>query len=390
MNVFKLNHVKMGGGKVRGFTLVELLVVIAIIGILIALLLPAVQAAREAARRMSCTNKIKQIGLALHNHLDAHKKFPANYGSMEGRFKADTAAPNNDPRQAFAGTSVFLMPFMEMNALYEAFNSLNVLVAADPWRAPWQVAAYQNGGPYDSFICPSSGAQKSGTNSPNSYVYSAGDALWALDAGGVDGPAMTVGHYVADRTMFFKTQRKGLGEVSDGTSNTVAISECLTPASASGREVRANVAVDDGTTANMWTGTPTGNGRPFRCMTGLVKVDRLTFDSTHLHADATSVRTRGLIFTKGSWIDNCFSTMNPPNSPMCVRRDNSWGVLPPGSNHTGGVNVGYFDGSVTFISDTINCNSGTDNDPVAVKNGKSPFGVWGALGTPSGGESTSL
>ena len=95
-------NIKMRGGSLRGFTLVELLVVIAIIGILIALLLPAVQAAREAARRMQCTNQLKQLGLAVHNFHDAYK-----------------GTPPLSLGEARASLFVFLMPFAEQAQLYD-------------------------------------------------------------------------------------------------------------------------------------------------------------------------------------------------------------------------------------------------------------------------------
>jgi prepilin-type N-terminal cleavage/methylation domain-containing protein len=98
------------------FTLVELLVVIAIIGILIALLLPAVQAAREAARRMSCSNKIKQQALAIHNYHDAHNAFPMN-GDGWGPLSSSTP-PNRDSMQ-HVSIWVFILPFIEQNSLYE-------------------------------------------------------------------------------------------------------------------------------------------------------------------------------------------------------------------------------------------------------------------------------
>ncbi|MGL4943387.1 MAG: DUF1559 domain-containing protein [Thermoguttaceae bacterium] len=109
----------------RGFTLVELLVVIAIIGVLVALLLPAVQAAREAARRMQCSNNLKQIGLAVHNFHDARKGVPpstvgyvggANYNGMPGTPTAITHKPN-------ASFWVLILPYMEQQALYDLVSS---------------------------------------------------------------------------------------------------------------------------------------------------------------------------------------------------------------------------------------------------------------------------
>jgi prepilin-type N-terminal cleavage/methylation domain-containing protein len=115
----RVSHVS---SKQRAFTLVELLVVIAIIGILIALLLPAVQAAREAARRSQCLNNLKQIGVALHNYHDTHKCFPPGYQG-DPRNDAAGCGTIDCPGTATAGLgwgwAVFILPFEEQGSLYD-------------------------------------------------------------------------------------------------------------------------------------------------------------------------------------------------------------------------------------------------------------------------------
>lgn len=354
-----------------GFTLVELLVVIAIIGVMVGLLLPAVQAAREAARRMQCSNNVKQISLALHNHHSTYGRFPAGGDSFAGRF--DDPDGSNGGR---CGTIVHLLPYLEQIALYEAIKRVVPLSLGAPWNVD---EVYQTD--LGNVQCPSNSGSTRHTDPTfggrtaalNSYVFSLGDGLWTQGhKPGGDAHRQTI-----SRGMFYREAKK-FSNCTDGTSNTAAVSECLSPTVRDGTDIRSNVARYDA----IWDGTP--HGVPFNCTNGLP----LAPDSNgRRFVDAHRSPTwRGVLFTSGWSSVNGFTTMTPPNSPMCHyggNPNNDWAVLPPVSNHPGGVNVGMLDGSVRFVSETIDC--GNPNAR-AVSSGPSPFGVWGAMGSPSGGE----
>jgi prepilin-type N-terminal cleavage/methylation domain-containing protein len=225
----------------RGFTLVELLVVIAIIGILIALLLPAVQAAREAARRSQCTNNMKQLGLALHNYLDAHKVFPPagiNYGWAYG-----TANPIRGSMLNASGW-VMALPFLEQQPLYDQYDfrfaacnytrnpptDLNTGATATLTTSAANATVVST--VLGAFNCPSDAYNPIMSDEPgttyNPYNGNTG-AKSSYDFSVRENDRGTHNDWVQQasntRYMFGENSDTGIQHVLDGTSNTVAINE---------------------------------------------------------------------------------------------------------------------------------------------------------------------
>ena len=215
-----------------GFTLIELLVVIAIIGILVALLLPAVQHAREAARRAQCKNNLKQLGLALHSYHDTHGLFPPSAITTirySGSCCVDYGAPN------ISGLTL-LLPYLEQTALYSQYN-FNGLPVQPGSGGQTCYGRLTNDAVDDVdipiFLCPSD---------PNTFVQNTG---WGMkledDCGGTNyifcAGTGTAWSFVRDnglgifspdlRGIFLANGNKGFRSVIDGSSNTLAMGEVL-------------------------------------------------------------------------------------------------------------------------------------------------------------------
>ncbi|MEA1950158.1 MAG: DUF1559 domain-containing protein [Planctomycetota bacterium] len=200
--------------KYRAFTLVELLVVIAIIGILIALLLPAVQAAREAARRLQCSNNIKQLALALHNYHSTHNVFPP--GGITKISSDVCPVVGNRTTDIGPPWSVMILPFLEDLARYETYD-FSRSFACTSWVTGAGNFAVQFK-PNAKLQCPSD--PNSGPDVPNTNYY-------ACQGGGAT-PWCRSGEY--DRVwfnngVFFNNSKIKIGDITDGTSKVVLLGE---------------------------------------------------------------------------------------------------------------------------------------------------------------------
>lgn len=285
-----------------GFTLVELLVVIAIIGVLIALLLPAVQAAREAARRMSCVNNQKQIGLALHNYHDVNLKFPPGVQAAWGH-----------------SWTLHVLPFMEQETLYEVcptpFNDSGWWDGTDS-RSIALASLAQT--PVPAFHCPSSptdviesrdinGLENRATN--NYLACAGGDAQ--TDNNGANGMDDSNGIFLAIRYNVSRPRETtNMAKITDGASNTVLLAE-------------AEYLVDADKGCNI--------------------CDRYLF--YHMNADSSN----------GSDFSEVLgSTFYPINSQ---EQNNAERELSYSSYHPTGINVCLADASVRFYAETIDINT---------------------------------
>jgi len=218
----------------RAFTLIELLVVIAIVGVLIGLVLPAVQKVREAANRLICKNNLKQVGLALHSYHSAHDSFPSGHASLllSPGWTMPAGMCNAYPPEGGPGWSFFatLLPYLEQDNLYRSINLL--LPIADAANASARRT------PVKTYICPSDtaprvvkittcGTPPQPTNTPVVLADGAACSYVGCLGGGIEtgNPIYACYEYQPFNGIFHRNSRIRVADVTDGTSNTIGVGE---------------------------------------------------------------------------------------------------------------------------------------------------------------------
>ncbi|MDR2755866.1 MAG: DUF1559 domain-containing protein [Planctomycetaceae bacterium] len=389
-----------------GFTLVELLVVIAIIAVLIGLLLPAVQAAREAARRMTCSNNLHQIGIAVHNYHDQYRKnLPA------GGF---AVCSNDKVRRRISGF-VSLLSFIEMTPLYERITSggyqceFNADTQSGNDAVGVDTTTYMTN-TISAWLCPSDGEGKVKGDAEQSrinYRFCYGDYpvhFNCLQAAAPTSPTAPPTAFPAfgstattfccvDRGAFAPQQWNGSQGITDGMSNTMLLSE----RSIAGENIRragAGIIVTGSGVPTTFANTvPAANATGTAVQT-CYNLKNGTEISTTI-PDSAIVKWSGRRWSDGAIAFTGFTAILPPNSTsgLAGNYEYSGGFISPSSYHSGGVQVCMADASVRFMSDNIDY-QGLNGNTVAnagyntfIEFGKSYHGVWGALGSRAGGES---
>ncbi len=343
----------------QGFTLIELLVAIVIIALLIALLLPAVQAAREAAHRTQCLNHLKQIGIALHSYHSINDVFPMGMSRTTMKYPAWPLPPPALQGWVDWSPLAAILPQMEQSQIFNACNFMWNPQSLDGSPAS-DINATARNTVLASFLCPSDPGRD--PTMLNSYHASMGPT-------GEVNPINPTG-------LFGKWVAYGIRDCTDGTSCTISFSEALRGDSNAGNSYRGNMVtqVADSTPSievnNVATLPLSAVFQAFRNCS-----DTYFAGNDHVQTD------RGYRWTDGRAGYTLFTTIAVPNDPLfplngCrIDVEYAWSdsqqITPATSQHPGGVNVLFADGSTRFVLNSI---------------GRS---TWWALGTRAGSEAIS-
>ncbi|MFV0445058.1 MAG: DUF1559 domain-containing protein [Planctomycetaceae bacterium] len=338
------------------FTLIELLVVIAIIAILVALLLPAVQQVREAARKAQCQDQLHNLAIAVMNYEGTFKGLPP------GLTGENTGTAHNSGRLSpYFG----LLPFIEQKPLYDQIRG-----AAGQGQQPWTNNEMTH--PWwradiEVLQCPSDPPPDRDLGKVN-YVVNKGDRTTELENREPE----------RNRGLFGGWNSIRISDVTDGTSNTIVFSEARYSKSY-GQDMWESQGVPR---ANA-TGVATS---PSLCLSFLDPSNKNRWATVNA---PTNTYRRGDRWGDGRTVFTGFQTILPPNSPSCVEGGNTEGpdnaIFSAGSLHPGGAQCALLDGKVTFVSENIDTGNLASTPPGRVSS-PSPFGVWGALGTRGASE----